>query len=88
MNESKLYLRGGNNMKFNNQTYDTIKWIVQVIMPALITFIGTVGTATGWPHTEITMTILGALTAFLGSSLGLSSANYYKEENNNESVSN
>lgn len=65
-------------MKLNSKTYDLIKWIVQVVMPALIVAIGTIGGAVQWEHTEMTMTILGAVTTFLGASLGLSSANYYK----------
>ena len=67
-------------MKFNSQTYDIIKWIVQGVLPALITAIGTIGMAVGWEHTELTMTVLGAITAFLATSLGISSANYYKDE--------
>lgn len=67
-------------MKLNSQTYDIIKWVVQVVMPALIVAIGTIGGTVGWEHTEMTMTILGAITTFLGASLGLSSANYYKDE--------
>lgn len=66
-------------MKFNSQTYDIIKWIVQGVLPALITAIGTIGMALNWEHTELTMTILGAITAFLATSLGISSASYYKD---------
>lgn len=67
-------------MKLNSQVYDVLKWIVQVVMPALIVAIGTIGGAVAWEHTELTMTILGAITTFLGASLGLSSAQYYKDE--------
>ena len=70
-------------MKLNSQTYDIIKWIVQVVMPALIVAIGTIGGATAWEHTELTMTVLGAVTTFLGASLGLSSAKHYKDEADN-----
>ena len=67
-------------MKLNSQTYDIVKWIVQVVMPALIVAIGTIGGAIQWEHTELTMTVLGAITTFMGASLGLSSAQYYKDE--------
>ena len=67
-------------MKLNSQSYDLIKWVVQVVMPALIVAIGTIGGAVAWEHTELTMTVLGAITTFLGASLGLSSAQYYKDE--------
>ncbi|MBG9983354.1 holin [Aerococcaceae bacterium DSM 111022] len=67
-------------MKLSNQNYDALKWIVQVVMPALIVAIGTIGGAVAWEHTELTMTVLGAITTFMGASLGLSSAEYYKDE--------
>ena len=67
-------------MELNSQTYDIIKWIVQVVMPALIVAIGTIGGAVAWEHTELTMTVLGAIATFMGASLGLSSAKYYKDE--------
>ena len=67
-------------MKLNSQAYDIIKWIVQVVMPALIVAIGTIGGAVQWEHTELSMTVLGAITTFMGASLGLSSAQYYKDE--------
>ena len=46
-------------MKLNSQTYDIIKWIVQVVMPALIVAIGTIGGAVAWEHTELSMTVFG-----------------------------
>lgn len=67
-------------MKLNNTSYEIIKWVVQVVLPAFILMIGTIGTAIEWPHTELTMTVLSAITTFLGASLGLSSANYYKDK--------
>lgn len=67
-------------MQLDNKIYDIIKWIVQVVMPALIVAIGTIGGAVAWEHTELTMTVLGAITTFMGASLGLSSAKYYKDE--------
>lgn len=66
-------------MKLDSKAYDIIKWIVQGVLPALITAIGTIGMALNWEHTELTMTVLGAITAFLATSLGISSASYYKD---------
>lgn len=63
-----------------NKTYDTLKWVVSIVLPALITLIGTVGNSFGWPHTEITMTVIGAVTVFLGTTLGVSNAQYRKDE--------
>ena len=66
-------------MKLKNETYDILKWVVQIVLPALITFIGTVGLALSWGYTDITMTILGAVTVFLGSVLGVSAYTYKKD---------
>lgn len=65
----------------NNKTYDVLKHVVLVVMPAAIVLIGVLGAALNWPHTEVTMTIVGAVTTFLGTTLGVSNANYKKEEN-------
>lgn len=67
-------------MQFNNKTYDIMKWIVQTFLPALIALVGGIGAATNFEHTEITMTILAAVTTFLGALLGVSNHNYKKEE--------
>lgn len=52
-----------------NKTYDTLKMIVQIIMPAIITCIGVIGQAVKWPQTELALTILGAITACAGTIL-------------------
>lgn len=69
-------------MKFcmSNQTYDILKRIAQVVLPALITFYGVVGSTLSIPYTQEVMTIATAFDACLGTILGISSANYNKEE--------
>ena len=67
-------------MKLKNETYDLLKWIVQVFLPAFITFAGVVGQTTGWAYTDVFMTLVGAFTLFLGTLLGISNSNYKKEE--------
>lgn len=63
----------------SNKTYDILKQVVQVVMPALVTFIGVVGAAFNWPHTEITIVVVGAATTLAGTVLGISNSNYKKE---------
>lgn len=53
----------------SNKTYDTLKLAIQIAFPAVITCIGVIGQAVAWPYTEITMTILGAVTACAGTIL-------------------
>lgn len=64
----------------DNKTYDALRWVVSIVLPSLVTLIGTIGNSIGWPQTEITMTIIGAITVFLGTVLGVSNAQYRKEE--------
>ena len=62
----------------NNKTYDYLKWMVLTVLPALAVLISTVGGSLSWDYTDITVTILNAVTVFLGASLGVSSINYHK----------
>lgn len=63
-------------MKLSNKTYDTLKWIALVALPATQVFWLTVGKVWGFPYlTEIGATI-GALGLFIAALLGLSGKNY------------
>ena len=63
-----------------NKYYDALKFVVQVVLPALGVLIGTVGISLGWEQTDLTITILTAVTAFAGSVLGVSNHNYKKDD--------
>lgn len=63
----------------SNRTYDILKWICMVFIPAFITFYGVFGNTLAIPYTDIVMTILGAFDTFLGALLGISNINYNKE---------
>lgn len=67
-------------MKLPNEVYDILKWVAIVVLPALGTLVGTVGVAIGYPQTDLAVTIIVAIGAFLGTVLGVSSANYKKHE--------
>lgn len=64
--------------KMSNETYDRLKYIVQIILPALATFVGLIGVALDLPNTEMNVTVLTAIIACLGTVLGVSSTNYHK----------
>ena len=73
-------------MKLSNKVYDNLKWIALVFIPALITFYGVVGNVLNIPYTDVVLTIMGAFDVFLGSLLGITSAQYNKniKESGNE----
>lgn len=66
----------------NNKVYDILKWVVNVVIPALATLILTIGQI--WGFTEITVPVAAtvvAVEAFLGALLGVSSIKYKLSSN-------
>lgn len=67
----------------NDRTYDILKRIALIVIPALATFVNATGIVWGVPYTnEITATIT-ACGVFLGAALGISSRNYTSETHGN-----
>ena len=65
-------------MKMSNKTYDILKWIALVCLPAVGTFYGTLSKIWGLPcGTEIVETVV-AIEFFLGALLGISTVQYNK----------
>lgn len=62
-----------------NKTYDILKYIAQIFLPALTVFVGVVLQCFEVNYTDIVITIMTAFDAFLGSILMISSNNYKKE---------
>lgn len=67
-------------MRLSNKAYDVMKWVVQLLIPALITLYGVIGTTCDIPYTEQVLTIAGAVDVFLGTILKIST-NIYNKEN-------
>lgn len=60
----------------NDKTYDILKRVALIVVPALATFVNAVGIVWGVPYTnEVTATIT-AFGVFLGAAIGVSSKNY------------
>lgn len=66
-------------MKFKNKTYDILKTICLVILPALATFYGSLGQIWELPLTEQVVLTITALDTFAGACLGISNINYRKQ---------
>ncbi len=62
-----------------NTTYDKLKWMAIIVIPAIATFVGTVGVATGWQQTDLAVTTITAVGVLLGSVLGVSNQKYKNE---------
>lgn len=67
----------------NNQTYDILKRVALIIIPALATFVNAVGIVWGVPYTTETTATITALGVFLGAALGVSSSKYKPETHGN-----
>lgn len=67
----------------NDKTYDILKRVALIVVPALATFVNAVGIVWGVPYTnEVTATIT-ALGVFLGAAIGVSSKNYEPDTHGN-----
>ena len=75
-------------MKLPDKVYNVLKWIALYVLPALATFIGTVGTAVGWDKTGIVVTIITATATFIGAIIGVSTVTYNREKEQNKDESN
>lgn len=64
----------------NNKTYNFIKWVVLIVLPALSTLVGVLGKAYGWGGTDLAVITLTAFTAFLGTITGLSTLSYNNQK--------
>lgn len=71
-------------MIMKNSTYDKLKWVAQILLPAAATLYLALGGI--WqgivtlPYPEQVAASIMAVDTFLGVLLGISSSNYYKEK--------
>lgn len=56
------------------KAYKIGKWAGLIAIPAVATFIGTVGTALGWEGTSVCVIIVNAVSTLVGALLGVSQA--------------
>lgn len=58
-----------------DRTYDVLKWVALIALPALATFVGVVGPVWGWPHVDAVVTTINALGLLVGALIGASHVN-------------
>ncbi len=63
----------------SNKTYDILKWIAQILIPAIATLYFSLAGIWNFPYPEEVVGTLTAIDTFLGVLLGISSYNYNKK---------
>jgi len=62
----------------SNKTYDVLKWIAQIVLPALATLYFALAGIWSFPYGEQVVGTITAVDTFLGVLLGISTAQYNK----------
>lgn len=63
-------------MVFSNSIYDILKWVAQILLPALGTLYFALANVWNLPYSEQVVGTITAIDTFLGVLLGISSKNY------------
>lgn len=67
-------------MTLTDKTYDVLKWLVIIVIPALTTFYAVLDKTFGWGLAETVATVSSAACTCIGAIVGISSASYNKAE--------
>ena len=67
-------------MKMSNKAYDVLKFIAQILLPALATLYFGLAQLWNLPYAEAVIGTISIVDAFLGTILGISTYNYNKLE--------
>ena len=62
----------------SNKTYDVLKWIAMVVLPAIGTLYFALAGIWGFPYAEEIVGTITAVDTFLGVMLGITSVQYHK----------
>lgn len=65
-------------MKMSNKVYDVLKYVAQIVLPALATLYFSLASIWGFPYGEQVVGTITAVDTFLGVVLMLSNAQYKK----------
>ena len=67
-------------MKMSNKVYDVLKFVAQILLPALGTLYFALAQIWHFPYAEEIVGTITAVDAFLGALLGISTAQYNKQQ--------
>lgn len=68
----------------SNKTYDILKYVAQIVLPAIATLYFALAQIWSLPYGEQIVGTITAIDAFLGALLGISTIKYNKEDKNHE----
>ncbi len=68
----------------SNKVYDVLKWVAQILLPALGTLYFALASIWGLPYAEEIVGTITAIDAFLGVLLGISTHNYNLKQEDEE----
>ena len=66
-------------MKLKNETYNVLKWLVLIALPALAVAYGALGSTWDFPYVEQIVRTINIIAVFLGALIGVSTINYNNE---------
>jgi len=69
-------------MKMTDKMYDLLKWVAQILLPAVATLYFAIAQIWGLPYGEEIVGTITAIDAFLGALLGISTYQYNKDRSN------
>ena len=72
-------------MMLNNRLYDALKYIAQIVLPAIATLYFALSQIWGLPYGEEIVGTITAVDCFLGALLGISNVQYKKSKNEGRS---
>ena len=67
-------------MMMSDKVYDVLKWIAQIVLPAIATLYFALAQIWGFPYAEQIVGTITAIDAFLGALLGISAVQYKKKK--------
>lgn len=74
-------------MKLSNKWYDALKWVAQILLPAIGTLYFALAGIWGFPYAEAVVGTITAVDTFLGVLLGISTMQYRKGLSHDEESS-
>lgn len=72
------------NLKMSDKTYNVMKWIAMIVLPAVGTLYLTLASIWGWSYGEQVVGTITAIDTFLGAVLMISTSQYNKANTSTE----